>query len=331
MDEPPQRPYLADWWPRVGATLLDSVIIGAISFGCLIVSVLALAPFGADGDTGAPVWLLLTLVAGATYYTGLTARKGENNGQTFGKQAAGIRVVRDDGRPIRGGFAFMREVGLKLLIANILLIGWLIDSLWPLGEKENRALHDLIMHTHVVSTKPAKQPRIPPPSRPPVTRPALAPPIARHIDAAHRIQAGIAAAVQRAELPYTAVSHEVGSLVHDLERSAMRAQLLYEALSETPVASIEQRLAHVVELEQPELALALREQLVVQRRLRKQLQGFDGEMERMVIELDTVRANLVSTAASGDAQNQEHLAERVRSLRDEMSAVSEGMDTGYNT
>ena len=60
-------------------------------------------------------------------------------------------------------------------------------------------------------------------------------------------------------------------------------------------------------------------------------QRFDGEMERMVVELDTVRANLVSTAASGDAANQEHLAERVRSLRDEMSAVSEGMDAGYGT
>ena len=157
----------------------------------------------------------------------------------------------------------------------------------------------------------------------------LAPPIARHVDAAHRIQAGIAAAVQRAELPYTAVSSEVGSLVGELERSAMRAQLLYEALSETPVASVEQRLAQVGELEQPELAMALREQLVVQRRMQEQLQRFDGEMERMVVELDTVRANLVSTAASGDAQNQERLAERVRSLRDEMSAVSEGMDAGY--
>jgi uncharacterized RDD family membrane protein YckC len=122
MDDPQPRPYLAEWWPRVGATLLDSVIIGAISFGCLIVSILALAPFGADGDVGAPVWLLLTLIAGATYYTGLTSRKGDNNGQTFGKQAAGIRVVRDDGRPIRAGFAFAREVGLKLLIANIILI-----------------------------------------------------------------------------------------------------------------------------------------------------------------------------------------------------------------
>ena len=75
----------------------------------------------------------------------------------------------------------------------------------------------------------------------------------------------------------------------DIERSAMRAQLLYEALSDTPVASVEQRLAKVGELEQPELALALREQLVVQRRMQEQLQRFDGEMERMVVELDTVR------------------------------------------
>src|SRR4051794_6997532 len=153
MDEPQPRPYLAEWWPRVGATLLDSVIIGAISLGCLIASVIALAPFGADGDTGAPVWLLLTFVAGATYFSGLTARKGEHNGQTFGKQAVGIRVVRDDGRPIRLGLAVAREVGLKLLVANLVVIGWIIDSLWPLGDKENRALHDMIVKTHVVSTR----------------------------------------------------------------------------------------------------------------------------------------------------------------------------------
>ena len=331
MDEPEPRPYLAEWWPRVGATLLDSVIVGVISFACLIVSLLVLAPMEAVEEAAAPVWLLLTLIAGATYFTGLTARKGPHNGQTLGKQAAGIRVVRDDGRPIRVGLAFMREVGLKLLVANIILIGWVIDSLWPLGEKENRALHDLIVHTHVVSTTPAVQPQIQPPSRPPVARPRLAPPIARHVDAAHRIQAGIAAAVQRAELPYTAVSQEVNSLVGELDRSALRAQLLYEALSETPVASVEQRLSKVAELEQPELAMALREQLIAQRRMQAQLREFDGGLERMVIELDTVRSNLVSAAASGDAHNQERLAERVRALRDEVSAVSEGMDAGYGS
>ena len=91
--------------------------------------------------------------------------------------------------------------------------------------------------------------------------------IVRSEELAHRIQAGIVAAVQRAELPYTAVSAEVTSLVGEIERSAMRAQLLYEALSETPVASVEQRLARAGETQQPELALALREQLAAQRRM----------------------------------------------------------------
>ncbi|WP_028067797.1 RDD family protein [Solirubrobacter soli] len=323
MDEP--RPYLAEWWPRVGATLLDSVIVTCMA---IAVGLVVDAVGGSDDAAGASVWLGW-LVLWAAYAGLLMSRKGAHNGQTLGKQAANIRVVRDDGRPVRFGLAVLRDVGLKYFVANLLIgIGWIIDSLWPLGERENRTLHDLIVHTHVVQTKPRAAPRIEQP-RPVARRQQLAPPIARHVDAAHRTQAAIAAAVQRAELPYTAVSTEVTSLVGDIERSAMRAQLLYEALSETPVESVEQRLARVGELEQPELALALREQLVVQRRMQEQLQRFDGEMERMVVELDTVRSNLVSTAASGDAANQERLADRVRTLRDEMSAVSEGMDAGY--
>ena len=70
MDEPEPRPYLAEWWPRVGATLLDALVIGAMSLGCLVASILALAPFGADGDTGGPVWLLLTFIVGALLLPG---------------------------------------------------------------------------------------------------------------------------------------------------------------------------------------------------------------------------------------------------------------------
>jgi hypothetical protein len=53
-------------------------------------------------------------------------------------------------------------------------------------------------------------------------------------------------------------------------------------------------------------------------------------MERIVVELDTVRANIVSVSASGDLARQEQLAETVRELRDEMSAVGEGMDEAYS-
>ncbi|HEY6888756.1 MAG TPA: RDD family protein, partial [Solirubrobacter sp.] len=178
MDEPEPRPYLAEWWPRVGATLLDGVIITVIAF---VTAILAAAAGGSDDTVGA-VWLIAWFVLGSAYLVGTMARKGKHNGQTIGKQAADIRVVRNDGRPIRLGLSVVREVLLKYILANLILgIGWIIDSVWPLGDRENRAIHDMIVKTHVVSSKP-RQPQLvqQPAARPPVARPALAPPIARH-------------------------------------------------------------------------------------------------------------------------------------------------------
>jgi hypothetical protein len=161
--------------------------------------------------------------------------------------------------------------------------------------------------------------------------PALAPPIARHYDAARRIQAAIGSAVQSAQLPYGEVSREIDNLMQQLWRSALRANMLHEALEETPVARIEQRLSELQFEKNSELIGALREQLVVQRRMQGQLERYDSEMERIVVELDTVRANIVSVSVSGDVGNQERLASTVRHLRDEMSAVGEGMDQAYGS
>ena len=84
-----------------------------------------------------------------------SARPGVRNGQSWGKQLAGIRVVRDDGRPIGMGYALARETLLKTLLlfwigALFLLIPWLIDVLWPLWDDQRRALHDTVVGTHVV-------------------------------------------------------------------------------------------------------------------------------------------------------------------------------------
>jgi hypothetical protein len=48
-----------------------------------------------------------------------------------------------------------------------------------------------------------------------------------------------------------------------------------------------------------------------------QLERFYGAMERILVELDTVRGNLVSVSASTDAANQHRVADDVRSLREE--------------
>jgi hypothetical protein len=48
-------------------------------------------------------------------------------------------------------------------------------------------------------------------------------------------------------------------------------------------------------------------------------------MDRMLIELDTVRGNLISVSASASPDNQQQVAGEVRELRDDMGAVAQGI------
>jgi len=318
------RPYLAEWWPRVGATLLDFAIVGVAWLMALTVVAVASVPFGDEfgGFSAIVLWLLVATL----YFCGLMSRKGHYNGQTLGKQAANIRVVRDNGEPVTFGSAFVRDILLKFVGGNVTFgVGWIIDSLWPLGEREHRALHDLAASTHVVESK--LRPYVP--QQPAQPLPALAPPIARHYEAARRIQASIHAAVQSAQLPYGDVAREIDGLMQQLWQSAQRANLLHQTLAETPVEQIERRLDELRFEKKPELTEALQEQLAAQRRIKSQLDRYDAEMERIVVELDTVRANIVSVSVSGDFDNQQRLAGTVRELRDEMSAVGEGIEQAY--
>jgi uncharacterized RDD family membrane protein YckC len=147
---------LAGWWSRVGATLLDGLIllIPVIGLGILIVAV------AAGSDTGAIVTGILSFlayfIAILFYAPVLMAREGPNNGQTFGKQIVGIRVVRDTGQTFDLGAAFVRELVVKQLLFNFIggfffSIPTLLNVLWPLWDDQNRALHDMIVKTHVVS------------------------------------------------------------------------------------------------------------------------------------------------------------------------------------
>jgi hypothetical protein len=157
----------------------------------------------------------------------------------------------------------------------------------------------------------------------------LAPGVRHHLIAARRIEAKIRDAIERAELPYTEVSTEVDALVTLMDQSAGRAQLLYEALDESPPARVEARLAQLQGSGKAELIEALSHQLTVQRKMESQLARFYDEMERMVVELDTIRGSLVSVSASTDAANQQRIAGDVRSLRDELDALSSGMSEAF--
>jgi uncharacterized RDD family membrane protein YckC len=166
----PRSYYLAHWWPRVGATLLDGLVVApvnialALSFHLFTVT----HQLNASG-TSVPrlqyhpyVFLLFALVY-MLYTVILICRDGEHNGQTLGKQWVGLRVIRNDGEPVDLKTALMREGLVKTLPGVIgslsALVGVatsffsLLDDLWPLRGNENQAIHDLVAETHVVQTK----------------------------------------------------------------------------------------------------------------------------------------------------------------------------------
>lgn len=160
----------------------------------------------------------------------------------------------------------------------------------------------------------------------------LAPPIGRLIHSARMREARVAEAIQRSDLPYEEVGAEVDSFLEAMDSTAVRAQLLYEALSDTPPAEVEKRLAAVRRGGLPEtreLEAALDVQLSTLRRMEKQLNRFFTEMERIIVELDTVRGQVVSMSVSADRTAQQQLAADVRGLRERMGAVAEGMAEAY--
>ena len=155
---------LASWGSRVGAAVIDGLvlIVPAIVLFFLIVA----SAVGISGDedvaTGAAIgaillWIVVVAAVSLLYAPLLMMRQGEHNGQTWGKQALGIRVVRDNGLPFTFGSAALREVVVKQLAVGIAssiipIIPWFLDNFWPLWDDENRALHDMAVSTHVVKT-----------------------------------------------------------------------------------------------------------------------------------------------------------------------------------
>jgi uncharacterized RDD family membrane protein YckC len=154
------RYTLAGWWSRVGAQLIDGLIVGV---GGLLLLIAITAPFSvgffADGDVGVVSIIvgflfasLCVAIVALLYAPALMAR---TNGKTLGRMALGIRVVRANGQPMTFGFAMLREVAVKALlfgIAGSLTFGLanLADALWPLWDEENRALHDFVVDTRSI-------------------------------------------------------------------------------------------------------------------------------------------------------------------------------------
>jgi uncharacterized RDD family membrane protein YckC len=174
----PDGVVLSGWWKRVGARILDGLIVAVGGFpltGYFIVKeVQALTDFarqtfadalaGGSGFNNALPWdvyrwaipaTLIGLIVGFAYeYLFLT-----RSGATLGKKALGISVrLRDVAGPPPGS-AVAKRWGLLNglgLLASVPLVGslfsllGLLDYLWPLWDDKKQALHDKVAATNVV-------------------------------------------------------------------------------------------------------------------------------------------------------------------------------------
>lgn len=154
------RYVLSGWWRRVGAAIVDSIIVfaGAALITAGFAGVFSIGFFAGDvaGVLSIIAGLLLAFLAiaiVAIFYAPVMMAR--TNGQTIGRMAVGIRVIRTNEAPMTFAWAMLREVVVKWIVfgfASSVTFGLahLLDYLWPLWDEENRALHDFLVSTRVV-------------------------------------------------------------------------------------------------------------------------------------------------------------------------------------
>ncbi len=119
----------AGFFIRLAAALIDGTILMVV--GALLKKVL---PF-----LGQPVFNTLL---GAFYYIYLWVNM---NGQTVGKRAMKIKIIREDGKPLTYQDAVLRYLGY--IVSTIpLLLGYF----WIIWDSKKQGWHDKIAKTYVV-------------------------------------------------------------------------------------------------------------------------------------------------------------------------------------
>ncbi|MCU0665204.1 MAG: RDD family protein [Myxococcota bacterium] len=159
--EPPvatveEEPRLADRSSRLGAQILDGLIMSPLTIG-LFAAMSYSGDFEFGKTTSIPWhWTVIGLVVGLGAWLAVNGHFVRTRGQTLGKMAVGVRIVRAE----TGELAPLARIfGLRVLpvsiITQIPYVGNLIalvDVLFIFRD-DKRCLHDLVAGTKVVSTR----------------------------------------------------------------------------------------------------------------------------------------------------------------------------------
>jgi hypothetical protein len=160
----------------------------------------------------------------------------------------------------------------------------------------------------------------------------LAPPIAERLQQALDEESQIRKTIAGSDVQMDEVSGEVDGLVTNLEKSAQRAQLVYDYLSEQDSRTLERRARELERAQDPDsqkAAAAVRDQMKLAENLEGTLKRFYAQMDHAVVSLQTIRGELVRISVASEPEAQAETAERVRNLREEVGAMADGMSEAY--
>ena len=128
------------FWRRVGASLLDGLIIG---IPIAIISSLLI-----DNDSKGEAFSNLVALLYSLFVPIFW------QGYTVGKRIVGIRIVKMDGSPVGFGTMLLRVIVAGLVYVVTLGIGLIISAIMVGARQDKRSIHDLIAGTYVTANRP---------------------------------------------------------------------------------------------------------------------------------------------------------------------------------
>jgi len=127
----------AGFWRRLGASIIDGFILTLVNLS--IGFSLGLGGMKPGGLLG-----LVSFLIGVGYVIFFWVSQ---NGQTLGKRAMAVRVVKDTGEPLDWETAIVRYIGY--IISSIILF---LGFIWVAFDSKKQGWHDKIAKTYVVKT-----------------------------------------------------------------------------------------------------------------------------------------------------------------------------------
>lgn len=132
----------AGFWVRFVAVLIDSLLVSVVQGVCGFFLGLIGGEMANEELLLVGVSFMFGSVVSIAYYVFFTGYCG----QTPGKMALRIKVIRTDGSDLSYGRAFLREAVGKFISALILFIGYLMAAF----DAQKQGLHDRMADTYVI-------------------------------------------------------------------------------------------------------------------------------------------------------------------------------------